>query len=385
MTRVVWFHPRPLLPAQGGGELRVTGLIDAVVARGHQVLVVQPGPLGAPQPSGFRVLGVPKRRGLALALAKIAARSPLRSARITRAGRREAREEIAYFGPDVAVVSDLFSWPLASSLMPKVSWILDTHNVETQLYAEFARHASGLFDRVTFGVDSRRVARQEPRVARMADAVVTVSAEDAVALQTLAALPQRPVVVPSSVPTPTAVTGPAREPRMLFVGTLNHPPNTAAVRELATRILPRVRAAVPASSLVVVGRNATSDVRDVIAASDGVELIENAPQLDPHYQAARCAVMPIRSGGGSRLKVYEALAHGLPVVGTERALSGIVLPDGVAITANSEDELVAAVVRVLTDDPLAASLSTAGRDCFVRQLSWEHAAEPLLNLIDDLC
>lgn len=382
--RILWFHPRSLLPARSGGELRVTGLIDAVLARGHQVLVVQPGPLGEAAPPGYRVIEVSKRRGLGLAVAKIFARSPLRSARLTRAGRRAAREQIKDFAPDIAVVSDLLSWPLASTLMPDVPWILDTHNVESQLYAEFARQASGVFDKVTFGVDSRRIARQEPRVARLADAVVAVSVGDAEALAALGSLERTPVVVPSSVPTPSTITGPAAEPRMLFVGTLNHPPNVHAVHELATRIVPQVRATLPAARLTVVGRKASPDVRAVLAAADGVELIEDAPELDTHYRAARCTVMPIRTGGGSRLKVYEALGYGLPVIGTTQALSGIELPDDAAITADSEHAMVRAVVRVLTEDRLAADLSAAARECFVRELSWEHAAEPLLTLIAEL-
>lgn len=378
---IVWFHPRPLLPARSGGELRVAGLIGEVVSQGHVVLVVQPGPLRGGQPPLFRVLEVPTRRGPSLAVAKVFSHSPLRSARITRAGRRAARDQIAAFDPDLAVVSDLLSWPLAAVLMPAVPWILDAHNVETELYAEFAQHASGMFDRLTFTIDSRRIARQEPLVARQADAVVAVSRQDAEALQVLASLERMPVVVPSSVPTPATVTSPASDPLMLFVGTLNHPPNVDAVRELATRIVPRVRAALPGAHLEVVGRKATSDVRAVVAAADGVELVEDAPELDEHYGNARCAVMPIRTGGGSRLKVYEALGHGLPVVGTSRALSGIELPEGVALTADSEDEFVALVLRVLTDDALADGLSKAARNYFVSALSWERAAESLLELI----
>jgi glycosyltransferase involved in cell wall biosynthesis len=171
---------------------------------------------------------------------------------------------------------------------------------------------------------------------------------------------------------------------MLFVGTLNHPPNADAVRELVTSIVPRVRAVLPPAHLVVVGRKATPDLRDLIMAAEGVELVENAPELESHYRAARCAVMPIRTGGGSRLKVYEALGHGLPVIGTVRALSGIVLPHDVAITAESEEELVTTTLRVLTDESLAAGLSAAGRDYFLRELSWEHAAAPLLRLIEEL-
>jgi glycosyltransferase involved in cell wall biosynthesis len=382
--RILWFHPRSLLPAQSGGELRVTGLIDAAVARGDEVMVVQPGPLGESQPSRFRVLELPERRGLGLAIAKIFARSPLRSARITWAARRAARERIAHFDPDIAVVSDLLSWPLASRLMPAVPWIFDAHNVETDLYAEFATGATGVFDRLTFGVDSRRVARQEPRVARQADAVVTVSAEDAERLQAMASLERAPVVVPSSVPTPATITGPASEPRMLFVGTLDHPPNVQAVLELAGRIVPRVRAELPEARLVVIGRRPTPETRAAIAVAEGVELVEDAPDLEERYRASRCVPMPIRTGGGSRLKVYEALAYGVPVVGTTRALSGIVLPHDVAITADDEDGMVTAVLRVLTDEALAARLSAAARDYFLSALSWEHAAGPLLKLIDDL-
>jgi glycosyltransferase involved in cell wall biosynthesis len=380
----VWFVPRPLLPARAGGEVRVSGLVRSAVAAGHEVMVVQPGLREAQDPVGFRVVAVPIRTGLGRAIAKIMSTSPLRTARVTASGRRAAAREIEMFRPDLAIVSDLLSWPVASDLLPDVPWILDAHNVESDLYAEFAANATNLFDRVTFGVDRRRIIRQEQQVVGRADAVVAVSPDDAEGL--LALGPRRtPVVVPSSVPTPDVTARPGKAaPVVLFVGTLDHPPNVETVTELVNCVMPAVRAEVPGATLRVVGRQPIDAVRSLLASTPWVEFVEDAPTLDVHYLSARCVVLPMRTGGGSRLKVYEALAYGVPIVGTTRALSGADVAPDAAIRANSDSDQVAATIRVLTDDELAANVGAAARSYFLDRLTWDRAARPLLTLIDDL-
>jgi glycosyltransferase involved in cell wall biosynthesis len=302
---------------------------------------------------------------------------------LTRQGRRTARHEIAVFAPDVAVVSELLSWPVAESLLPDIPWVFDAHNVETELFREMAGHASGVFDRVALGVDHRRVARQEKVLVRAADAVVAVSQDDADTLEKLGPL-RTPVVVPSSVPMPVSPGPPAAEPVVLFVGTLDFPPNVEAVTELVTRVMPLVREQLPDAVVRVVGRNPTPAVRSLLARTSWVTFTEDAPSVEGHYRSARCVILPIRSGGGSRLKVYEALSYAVPIIGTSRAFSGIPVGDHAVILGETEDELAAGALRVLSDDEVAAKVGMAARALFVDRLSWEHAAVPLLDLIAEL-
>jgi glycosyltransferase involved in cell wall biosynthesis len=115
-----------------------------------------------------------------------------------------------------------------------------------------------------------------------------------------------------------------------------------------------------------------------------VELIEDAPDLEPYYRTARCVVLPIRSGGGSRLKVFEALAYGVPIVGTSRAVAGIPIGDGAIVRADDTEGLVSGAVAVLSDDDVAGRLGSMGRAVFLERLSWSQAAKPLLELLAEL-
>jgi glycosyltransferase involved in cell wall biosynthesis len=261
--------------------------------------------------------------------------------------------------------------------------IYDAHNVESRLFREMTADARTWLDKITFAVDARRVARQERLVLESADAVVAVSAEDARELAGLAQLRRAPVVVPSSVPLPEIPVTPTGPPVVLFVGTLDFPPNVAAVTELVNGVLPRIRVRLPDTRLLVVGRRPTAAVRALAQGKDFVEVRADVEDVDPSYREARCTILPVRIAGGSRLKVYEALAYGLPVVGTAAALSGIELSE-VAEGGETADQLAEAAIRILGDDSYAARLGAAGRSYFAEHLSWATSSGPLLALVAEL-
>jgi glycosyltransferase involved in cell wall biosynthesis len=326
-------------------------------------------------------------RGAAWLATKIVSRHSLRSPRLTSRSVTRAVRHIDAFAPDVAIVSELMAWPLARRLLPPgVPWVYDAHNVESRMFREFAATARGPLDRLTFSIDARRVAADEADVLRRADAVMAVSEVDARELERLAP-EQRVAVVPSSVALPAVRTDPAGTGAVaLFVGTLDYPPNVQALEELAARLWPAVSARVPEARLVVAGRRPSSRLRQLLEATPGVELLEDLPSLDPAYARARCAVLPLRSGSGTRLKAYEALAHGVPVVGTPLALTGLGLTPGLdCLRADTQEEMVAALVEVLSRPEQAGVIGAAGRRVFDERLSWERAGQPaLLRVLDGL-
>lgn len=381
--RVLWFHPRPLLPPQGGGDLRTLGLLAEVVTAGHEVLLVTAGEPKAPA-EGFEVAPVRLRTGLYGAVAKVASKYPLRSPRPTPVSIRECRQHILRFGPDVAVVSEVMTESLMKRLLPAIPWIYDAHNVEHALFDRMVSEEKQVFDRLTFAVDRRRVSRTERRLVQTADAVICVSEEDAAGLAKLGAC-HPPTVVRSSVPIPPAPATPAEAgPVALFVGTLDYPPNVAAVTELVEKVMPAVRASVSAARLTVVGRKAGDELRSLLRSQDWIDLGEDVPDVAPFYAASRCVVLPIRFGGGSRLKVSEALAWGLPTVGTAAAFAGLPIPEGVVLRAESAAEIAASVRRVLTDATLAGELGTGARNHFVSELSLPIVTRPLVQLLEQL-
>ena len=387
MTRILWFHPRPWGPPRGGGDLRTRGLVACALTSGHTVGLVVPAGSG-PQvlPEGLSLLELTPRGGWSMHLHKLASRHPLRSPRISGDARRAARRAIEGFAPEIAVVSEVMSWSVARGLAPPgIPLVYDAANVESALFRGLAADASGTLERLTFGVDARRVAADEAELLASSQAVMAVSDEEKEIFAGLGGL-GRIEVVPSSVEDPGAVWLPGpQQDEVLFVGTLDYPPNVQAVVELVEKVLPAVRRIRPAR-LVVVGRRPTPALRDLAAAHSWIDLHEDVPDLTPFYLRARCAVLPIRSGGGTKLKVYEALAYGIPLVCTPEAAAGVPVTaaEEVAV-ASATAELVQHTVTLLEDDVEAQRLGSRGRTAFVERLSWERAARRALQgLIEDL-
>lgn len=384
MTRILWFHPRPLAPTTNGGDLRTRGLIDAALTLGHEVLLVHPdGGDTSALDAAVRQVTYRRPRGPAFVTAKVFSTSPLRSPRITRTSRTAAAAAVGDFAPQVAVVSEVMAWSVAGHLVPpSVPLVYDAHNDETRLFAELSASARGLVDRTTFAVDRSRVARAEAALLQRAAVVAAVSSEDAARLE--ARRPRGPVVVvPSTVPLAAEPADPAAaRPVVLFVATLDYAPNVAALHSLVTEVLPSVVVGQPLT-LLVVGRRPDRSVRELADATPWIELHPDPLDVEPFYRRARCAVLPIRAGGGTKLKVLEALSHGLPVVATPEAVSGIAIRDGEGIVVRGlVDELAAEARRLLADAQAAATLGRAGRDFFVRALSSESTRAPLARVLD---
>jgi glycosyltransferase involved in cell wall biosynthesis len=137
---------------------------------------------------------------------------------------------------------------------------------------------------------------------------------------------------------------PAPEPRAVFVGSFDYEPNRNALAFLLDEILPRVWSELPAARLAVAG----GGLRHAPDTDERVKLLGFVEDLAAAYRGARCAVVPLLQGGGSPLKLIEAMAYGLPVVATERAVAGMDVRDGEHCRVASDAESFAsALVRVL--------------------------------------
>ena len=118
---------------------------------------------------------------------------------------------------------------------------------------------------------------------------------------------------------------------MLFLGSLDWRPNLDAVRLLLDDILPRVQAAEPRATLAIVGRKPPDSLRTEAANRPGVELHADVPDVRPFLRSAGMLVVPLRIGGGSRLKILEALATGTPVIDDDNRRRGFAFVESRAL------------------------------------------------------
>ena len=264
------------------------------------------------------------------------------------------------------VASEVF--PLLRRHAPQARLLFDTvdlHFLRERRAAELAGDAAALR-----AADATRA--RELALIGMADATFVVSEAEHALLAREA--PDARVRVLSNLhvlPAP----GPGREGRrdLLFVGGFRHPPNVDAVRWFVEAVFPRVRAALPGIGFHCIG----GDVPPAIAALagiDGVQVHGHVPDLRPWLDGSVAAVAPLRYGAGVKGKINEAMAHGLPVVGTPAAVEGMHLVDGHDVLVGADAEaFAAAIVRLHGDADLWARLARHGRDNVARHFSLDAA------------
>jgi glycosyltransferase involved in cell wall biosynthesis len=204
--------------------------------------------------------------------------------------------------------------------------------------------------RLVFGFEAFMLRRWEQRVARGAVAQLAISAADAAALPAAPALR----VVPNAVDLPRADPRAARDVDVIFTGNMRYPPNLDAARWLRADIVPALLALRPATSVAVVGRDASA-----LAPWDGVEVRSDVPDLFGWIARARIAVVPLRLGTGAANKVLEAIAAGAVVVGTTDALEPFGLADDAAVVADDPEAIAAAIATLLDDLPRLGAMRAA--------------------------
>jgi glycosyltransferase involved in cell wall biosynthesis len=164
--------------------------------------------------------------------------------------------------------------------------------------------------------------------------------------------------------------------RLLFLGSLDYAPNVEALERLLNGILPRLHATCRDVHLQVVGARPTPAVRSIVeAANQGesvpVELLGEVEDVRPYLAQASLSVVPLGAGGGSRLKIVEALAAGCPVVSTSVGAEGLDLVDGEHIClADGDATFAAALTRLLADSALAQKQANAGREQVLNNNTW---------------
>jgi glycosyltransferase involved in cell wall biosynthesis len=162
----------------------------------------------------------------------------------------------------------------------------------------------------------------------------------------------------------------ARRARVLFVGSMDYHANVEAVLHFGKEIWPRIREREPQLVFTIVGRTPPEEIRR-LAELPGVEVTGTVEDVRPFYAEALAAVIPLRVGGGSRLKILEAMAAGVPVVSTTLGAEGIEVRDGEnVILADDAEAMSAALSSLNADEGLRRGLSSAGRALVFAQYDW---------------
>lgn len=263
--------------------------------------------------------------------------------------------------------------------------LLDAHNVEHQLARRSRDASEEAIRRLHHAVNWRKVRRDEIAAWRRADGVAFTSHDDAELARPLLG-PVPAAVIPNGVDLAhfRARDDVAAEPGLVvFFGTLDYFPNRDGVRHLLAEVWPRLAAAVPRARLRILGPRPTPEV--LAARGPRVEVPGPVDDLRPHLARASVVVAPLRVGGGTRLKILEAMAMGRAVVSTTIGAEGLeVRHERELLVADGAPAFAAAVQRVLEDEPLARALGAAGRALVERRYGWPSIAADLEPFLAEL-
>ncbi len=265
--------------------------------------------------------------------------------------------------------------------------ILEEHNFTTRWMEERYRMQSGLVRRMAGWVTWQKCQRYERDLYAQFDAVSMVSEQDQKAVQAI--FPEytgRLEVIPNGVDLETRQMGLA-EPqadRMVFNGSLTYAANLEAVRWFVAETLPLIRAARPEARLVVTGRTEGVDLAGV-ADQPGVELSGYLEDVRPAVAGSWLAVAPLLSGGGTRLKILEAMALGTPVAATPKGAEGLAARPGEEILiADKPGALAALCVRLLESPALRQAMAEKGRRLVEGRYGWEGIGERFCTLVEEM-
>ncbi len=371
----------PDLRGSHGGARATAAIID-MLSQNHRVCVVYLAATGLPLPRQLperceRILAVPVERP-ARAARSLAGRlvdvigvltrrepewveaswSPLMA--------RQVAAMAAEFDPDVVhhefhVMAQYI--PVVRKACPRAACVVNEH--EPGITAdERAGAFLTLRQRLRGLARHRSWRRYERRALPAADAILVFTASDAAALTRLLG-PNAPAItvipfrLPGEAPSPARVAVPAKSD-FLFVGNFGHPPNADAARRLVRGIFPLIRRDLPDATLAIVGANPPEDL--VAAGSDNVVVTGWVDDPSTYLAGAAIVLVPLRQGGGLRVKMLEACAAGKAIIASRMAIEGLSLTDGKEVMLAETDEEFAASAIALVGNPEArAKLETASR------------------------
>jgi hypothetical protein len=359
-------------PARSGGAVRTSALIDALRSVATISVATPTGAAAAPE--GIRVVELSRPSGSRLrAYSRPEPRLGLDV--IDATGRRILAEAVQSLQPRAVLFAHSYLAAAAGPVEGALR-VVDFANLETRRLASFAR-AGRLRNRVPAAIEAVKAARWEPATARDADLAIAVDELDA---QQLTAWGARVIVVPnahhrpSTAPQPSETKGP-----VTYLASMSYRPNRVGGAELIRSIWPLVRARVPDARLVVTGRDAGAHFAWA-DGQDGIEVHSDPEDVEAILAAASLVVVPVRQGGGTQLKVTQALGHGrLPVVTdySARSIPGPLrslcpVADSEAAFATAICELVEAVDERHRRERLVLAAGLP---------DWDMACRPLLEAI----
>ena len=392
MAKVVVIAPYVPHPARHGGAMRSRMLLDAL-RLDHEVhlaaAVASPADLAnlnaLASEAGIAVHPLPAHEAPRPSLLGKLGRwlmggSELVGRRWQKGAAKEVHRVFETIGYDIGVIDSTYACPVVTG----GCHLLFLHNLEYSMYARQDDEPRSWSDRMTRRMEARGLRSVEKSAIQRQALTVTVSEHDRDLA--LGLVPAAHVeVVPNSVDLEQLRLLPAAAasvpPRLLFVGSLDYPPNLEAATELVERHVPVLRRAFPELTVRLVGKDPDGHGAR-FAGVEGVEVVGPVDDVVEHYRDTHAVYLPIRSGGGTRIKILEAWALGVPVLSTAVGCEGLPAEDGVHLRRFDTPEQGCDALRAVLAG--GSSLRDNARQLVDAQFSRAAAIARLRQLVSEL-
>ena len=275
---------------------------------------------------------------------------------------------------------------------PAAHIVLDCHNAETELQRRAMQvdfHTPSRWPVALYsGLQIGRLARFEKWATQQADAILAVSRSDRAQLAKIGGVEEERIrVVPNTIdiaeyerrwPSTPEVTF-----DLVFTGKMDYRPNVDAVLWFARHVWPEIRRARPHTTWAIVGQRPHPRL-ERLRAEKGITLTGRVPHIQPYLAGASVCIMPLRIGSGTRLKLIEAMASGVPVISTTLGAEGFDVSDGRELLfADTPQQWIATILQLLADEEQRAMLSEAAKQ-FAARYDWRRIIPLVSQLYEDL-
>jgi sugar transferase (PEP-CTERM/EpsH1 system associated) len=400
--RILWLKSDLLLPLDKGGKLRTWHLLRHL-ARRHDITYLSfaeadqvtpdgrgptPAVAASMREAATRVETIPRSdppkgslRFYADAALHLADPLPYAVAKYrSRPFRRLLNELLSSQSFDL-IVSDFLVPAVNLRQRLPCPAVIFTHNVESEIWRRHFETKTGILGRFLFGTQYRRMLRFEERTLRRFDGVLAVSEADSTTFARLYpdALREPAHVVPTGVDTEffSPIPSPPAGRELVFTGSMDWLPNEDAMLYFCRDILPLIRRQEPQVTLSIVGRAPTPAVQR-LAAEHNVVVTGRVDDVRPFMGHAAVYIVPLRIGGGTRLKIFEAMAMGKAVVSTTVGAEGLPVTSGTHVTLADEPHTFAqAVLELLRNLDRRRALEAAAHALVLERYDWSAVAGDL--------
>ncbi len=393
--KILWVKAGKLLPVDTGGRIRSYNLLRRLAAR-HEVTLLSYyfGRLDqsyqtetAREFPGAVTLAIPGARDTAVGsvldyLCRLPLRAPYAVSKFTAPEVQRLLDTWMKEKRFDVVLCDFLSASLNFPQKLAIPTVLFQHNVESVLWRRQAHSEPRWLKRIAFKLEAAKMKRYECSAIPRFHHVIAVSEKDRKQMQEMTGIANISVI-PTGVDLQeyqAAGGGGAERPVVVFTGSMDWEANIDGVEYFCREIWPHVRAKVPEARFRVVGRNPHVRVRKL--ASDSVEVTGTVPSVVEYLREAAVFVVPLRIGGGTRLKIYEAMAMGKAVVSTSVGAEGLDVHHGRDILLADNAELFAdCLVQLLSDREFRCDLGAAAAQR-AAQYDWSVAAERFAEVLE---